>query len=81
MRRLCHDGHFIDHANYASLFAMEPNAGLGEAVGGQFPRKQTWSEISCEGQNHSFVPNKNVSQALYFMLQATKMDFEKLLAL
>ena len=36
-------------------------------------------EITRKWQNHSFVSNKFVSQALYQMLQATKMNSEKML--
>ena len=32
-------------------------------------------EITSEWQSHSFVSNKYVSQALYQMLQTTKMNF------
>ena len=37
-------------------------------------------EIFSEWQNHSFLSNKYVSQALFQTLQATEMNFEKLLA-
>ena len=36
-------------------------------------------EITRKRQNHSFVSNKRVSQALYQMLQTTKINFEKML--
>ena len=37
-------------------------------------------EIFSELQNHSFLSNKYVSQALFQPLQATEMNFEKLSA-
>jgi len=37
-------------------------------------------EIFSEWQNHSFLSNKYVSQALFQTLQATEMNLEKLLA-
>ena len=37
-------------------------------------------KTTCEWQNHSFVSNKYVSQALSQSLQTTKKNFEKQLA-
>ena len=34
---------------------------------------------TCEWQNHSFVSNKDVSQALFQTLQTTKINFENCL--
>ena len=40
-----------------------------------FTRYETW-EITCKWQDHSFVSNKYVSQALYQTLQTTKMNLK-----
>ena len=40
-----------------------------------FTRYETW-EITCKWQDHRFVSNKDVSQALYQTLQTTKMNLK-----
>ena len=54
---------FTNIANYTSLFPMELNI----------------KEITWKQQNHGFLSNKYISQALYQTFHTTKMNFEKLL--
>ena len=54
---------FVNITNYASLLVMELNVS---------------ETITFKGQNHSFMPDKYASKAVYQTLQIAKKNFEKL---